>query len=171
VSAPRPNANLAGVTPLERPPIRQSIVVRQGIERTFSTFVSRIGQWWPTIPFSFGQHSIVSVTFETRLGGRIYETREDGSVVEWGTVLDWSPPQRFVMSWNITGVPTDVEVSFTGESDTTTRVDLEHRGWERLTEAQLGDDCALPGGYLGGSFTRGWAVILDRFAMAVEASS
>ena len=164
-------AHLATVTPLARPPIRQSIVVRQDRERTFETFVRRIGDWWPFTPFSFGAEHVVRVDFEEHLGGRIYEVWDDGTERDWGRVLDWQPPERFVMSWNITGEPTDVELRFTALDGASTRVDLEHRGWERLTEAQLGEDCALPGGYLGGSFTRGWAIILDRFIASAEGQS
>ncbi len=51
--------------------------------------------------------------------------------------------------------------------DLLTRVDVEHRGWERLTEEQLRAACAMPGGYEGGAFTAGWAHILACFAEAV----
>lgn len=68
------------------------------------------------------------------------------------------------MTWNITGEPTDVELLSNG----TTRVDLEHRGWERLIEAQLEKDCAVPSACLGGSFTRGWRTILGQFTIAAE---
>lgn len=158
----------ASVIPLVRPPIRQSIVVRQHRDRTFETFVRRIGDWWPLAPFSWGTDRIDHVEFEEHRGGRIYEIWDDGTERDWGRVLEWTPPEVFVMSWNITGEPTDVELRFTALDDGSTRVDLEHRGWERLTEAQLGEDCALPGGYLGGSFTRGWTAILDRFIAAAE---
>lgn len=162
------HAQEAAVTPFARPPIRQSIQVRQQRDRTFLTFVRRIAEWWPLIPFSSGASRVVRVAFEERVGGRIYEVWDDGAERDWGRVEEWEPPERFVMTWNITGEPTDVELRFTQLDDGTTRVDLEHRGWERLTEAQLGEDCALPGGYLGGSFTRGWATILGRFTVAAE---
>jgi hypothetical protein len=49
---------------------------------------------------------------------------------------------------------------------------VEHRGWEALTEEQLGADCVLPGGYTGGSYAHGWALILGRlgtvFDLAVQ---
>ena len=45
-----------------------------------------------------------------------------------------------------------------------TRVSVEHRGWEQLTEEQLAKDCALPGGYLGGAHREGWARILGCLA-------
>jgi hypothetical protein len=158
----------ANVIPMERPPIRQSIVVRQERDRTFSTFVRRIGEWWPLTPFSWGTGRVVRVEFEQRLSGRIYEVWDDGTERDWGRVIAWHPPESFVMTWNITGEPTDVELQFTALDDGTTRVDLEHRGWDRLTEAQLGEDCALPGGYLGGSFERGWRTILGRLITAAE---
>ena len=44
-----------------------------------------------------------------------------------------------------------------------TRVAVEHRGWESLTEEQLGEDCAAPGGYASGAYSRGWALVLERF--------
>ena len=162
------DAQRTNVIPLERPPIRQSIVVRQTRERTFDAFVRSIGDWWPLVPFSMGADRIVRVEFEQRLDGRIYEVWDDGTERDWGRVIEWQPPERFVMTWNITGEPTDVELSFTALDDGTTRVDLEHRGWDRLTEAQLGEDCALPGGYLGGSFERGWRTILGAFVTAAE---
>lgn len=51
-----------------------------------------------------------------------------------------------------------------------TRVELEDRGWERLTEAELTQDCALPVGYDGGAFHDGWQHILECFKSAVEAN-
>jgi uncharacterized protein YndB with AHSA1/START domain len=156
------------VSALVRPPIRQSIVVHQRRDKTFETFVGRIGEWWPLTPFSTGTSRVVRVRFEEHVGGRVYEIWDDGTERDWGRVLDWEPPERFVMTWNITGEPTDVELRFTALEDGTTQVDLEHRGWERLTDAQLGKDCALPGGYLGGSFNRGWTIILGRFTALAE---
>ena len=38
------------------------------------------------------------VTFEPRQGGRVYETWQDGTEVDWGEVLVWAPPERFVMT-------------------------------------------------------------------------
>ena len=49
-----------------------------------------------------------------------------------------------------------------------TRVTVEHRGWEALTEEQLATDCALPGGYSSGAYSQGWATILARLARAVH---
>jgi hypothetical protein len=52
-----------------------------------------------------------------------------------------------------------------------TRVSVEHRSWERLTHEQLAKDCALPGGYLGGSYQEGWTRILGCLAAASGGAS
>jgi uncharacterized protein YndB with AHSA1/START domain len=154
------------VLALKRPPVRQSVMVRSDRQHTFDTFVRTLGTWWPVTPFSSGQDRVRAVTFERREGGRIYETWEDGTEVDWGEVLAWEPPARFVMSWNMTPVPTEIELTFTELGPALTRVAVEHRGWERLTQEQIERDCVLPGGYLGGSYEKGWALILGRFAAA-----
>jgi hypothetical protein len=158
----------AEVIELRRPPVRQSTLVASTLEHTFEVFVREIGSWWPLQPFSIGQDRIRAVTFERALGGRVFETWDDGTIREWGHVLYWQPPERFAMSWNITGTPTEVELRFIAEAADRTRVELEHRGWDRLTEAQLSEACALPGGYLGGSFSAGWTRILNQFTKAAE---
>jgi uncharacterized protein YndB with AHSA1/START domain len=111
------------------------------------------------------------VTFEQRQGGRVYETWQDGTEADWGQVLAWEPPERFVMSWNMTSVVTQVELTFASLGPQLTRVAVEHRGWEQLTDEQLGRDCALPGGYLGGAYREGWARILGCLAVATEGKS
>jgi uncharacterized protein YndB with AHSA1/START domain len=152
----------AVVTPLRRPPVRQSVVVRAPQRRTFDTFVRTIGAWWPVQPFSSGKDRVRAVTVERRRGGRVYETWADGSEVTWGELLTWEPPERFVMTWTMTPAATEVELMFAALGPRLTRVTVEHRGWEALTEEQLGEDCALPGGYTDGSYAAGWALILGR---------
>src|SRR5216683_2133244 len=71
------------VTVLRRPPIRQSTLVRSSVRHTFDTFVRTIGTWWPVNPFSAGQDRVRDVTFEQRPGGRVYETWQDGTQIDW----------------------------------------------------------------------------------------
>jgi uncharacterized protein YndB with AHSA1/START domain len=158
------------VTALRRPPVRQSTLVRSDIQHTFSVFVREIGTWWPVRPFSVGTDRVRQVTLEQRDGGRVFETWTDGSTHDWGTLLQWEPPSRFVMTWNLTGAPTEVELRFAALGPQLTRVSVEHRGWEALSEADLAKACALPGGYLGGSFNTGWARILGCLVAAVDAA-
>lgn len=151
------------VVPLRRPPVRQDTVVRSDVDHTFDAFVRTMGVWWPR-RFSAGGDRVRDVTVERRIGGRVYETWADGTVVEWGELLDWEPPHRFTMTWRGTPAPTEVELTFTALGPSLTRVALEHRGWEALSDAQLAQDCALPGGYRGGAYNQGWATILAAFA-------
>jgi uncharacterized protein YndB with AHSA1/START domain len=160
----RPEAST--VTALRRPPVRQSVLVRSDRQHTFDTFVATIGTWWPVNPFSAGKDRVRDVTLERRPGGRVYETWDDGTEFDWGEVLAWEPPARFVMTWNMTSVVTEVELTFAELGPALTRVAVEHRGWEQLTDEQLAEDCALPGGYTGGAYREGWALILGRLAAA-----
>ena len=159
------------VTALRRPPVRQSALVRAGRQQTFDTFVDTIGAWWPVNPFSAGKDRVRDVTVDKRPGGRVYETWDDGTEADWGEVLAWSPPERFAMTWAIVSVLTAVELTFTELGPALTRVSVVHSGWEKLSDEQLAEDCALPGGYLGGAFDKGWAIILGRLAAAVEGTA
>ena len=156
-------------TTLRRPPVRQSVLVRAPLRHTFGTFVRTIGIWWPVRPFSAGKDQVRDIALEQRRGGRVYEIWDDGTEVVWGELATWTPPDGFVMSWQGTPVPTEVELSFTALGPELTRVAVEHRGWEALTEEQLGEDCALPGGYSSGGYAIGWARILGCFATTLAA--
>lgn len=167
--APEPGTAQAGaVTFLRPPPVRQSTIVRSDIEHTFDAFVRTIGAWWPADPFSAGQDRVRDIVIERRPGGRVFERWADGTEVDWGELLAWEPPARFSMTWLQTPVPTEVELSFTALGPALTRITVEHRGWEALTEEQLAQDCALPGGYRAGSYSAGWAQILSRAAAALS---
>lgn len=166
-------ASTAGPTPPQEtpvrshPPVHQSTIVRSDVEHTFEAFVRMIGSWWPVEPLSVGGARVRDVTVEQRLGGRVYETWDDGTTLDWGEVVGWEPPSRFVMTWMNTPAPTEVELGFTALGPGLTRVTVEHRGWENLTAEQLGEDCAEPGGYLAGAYSGGWLLVLERLAGAV----
>jgi len=113
-------------------PIQKSIVVSCPPQRAFEVFTREIGSWWPIHEFRLADKEITEVVFEEKVGGRIFERHADGSEDEWGHVLAWEPPGRFVMSWFPTRTETDtteLEVRFTPEGEGT-RVELDHRGWE-----------------------------------------
>jgi uncharacterized protein YndB with AHSA1/START domain len=149
------------VTSMQRPPIRQSTVVRSNAEHTFDVFVRTLDQWWPLRTHSLGQEQIVDVTFEERVGGRVYETWADGQTRIWGTLLAWEPPKRFVMTWNIIEPNvTEVELTFRELGPALTRVQVEHRGWEKLSEEQLKN--------VRGDYSGGWTYILRLFAEACQ---
>jgi len=159
------------VTVLRRPPVRQSTLVRASAQHTFTTFVTTIGAWWPAQPFSAGKDRVREITVEQRQGGRVYETWDDGTDVDWGTLVTWQPPERFAMTWTGTPARTEVEFTFAALGPALTRVTVEHRCWEALTDEQLAEDCALPGGYASGAYSRGWATILASLARAVTSGA
>lgn len=116
------------------PPLETSVLVRCDPARAFEAFTAEIHQWWPLRSHSVAQAKARSVAIEPRIGGRIYETEEDGSIHEWGRVISWSPPTRFSMTWHpgrAADPHTVVELSFAAEGGAT-RVRLVHRGWETL---------------------------------------
>jgi hypothetical protein len=151
------------VRQLRRPPIRQSTVVRSDVAHTFDAFVRTIGAWWPVQTHSMGQERVAGVVFERELGGRIYETWDDGGESTWGHVLAWDPPNGFTMTWDILPGETEVQLSFRALGPALTRVEVEHRGWERLTDEQFAQLPTARGGY-----SEGWKLILATFARTQE---
>lgn len=155
---------------LATPPVRQSTTVRASVERTFDVFVDELGAWWPVDPFSRGGSARIRVVdVERRLGGAVREIWHDGTTHVWGELAAWDPPHGFTMSWLLTPVATEVELTFRPLGPSLTRVDVEHRGWERMSADELSAACALPEGYVGGSYHRGWGVILGELARHASA--
>ena len=122
----------ASVRRLQRPPIRQSVLVQSDINHTFGAFVRTIAHWWPVALFSSGKEAVRDILVEERLGGRISEIWEDGTVVVWGEILRWDPPLRFLMTWSGTPATTEVEFTFLALGPALTRVTVEHRGWDSI---------------------------------------
>ncbi|MEO8424496.1 MAG: SRPBCC family protein [Actinomycetota bacterium] len=148
-------------------PIHATVTVRRTPEDAFRVFTKEMGSWWPLQALSMAEDSedrvkAESVVFEEREGGRVYEVMSDGTEGMWATILAWDPPRRLVLAWkpNLTdNPPTELEVTFTADGDGT-RVDLEHRGWERLgamaEEARAG-------------YGENWNGVLALFVGAAEA--
>ncbi len=141
-------------------PVRQSVKVRRPIEAAFEFFTRDIGSWWP-VDTHHARGQVIAVVFEGRVGGRIYERCADGETAEWGEVLRWEPPTRVAFTWLPTrsrgAAATEVDVRFIAEGPATTRVELEHRGWERL-----GDRAEE----IRTSYLNGWPGVMRRFALA-----
>jgi hypothetical protein len=81
-----------------------------------------------------GDSGIV-VVLEDGVGGRIYERAPDGVEHDWGEVTVWKPPTRLAYLWHLRqdrADATEVEVRFVSQGDAGTRIEIEHRGWERL---------------------------------------
>jgi uncharacterized protein YndB with AHSA1/START domain len=144
--------------------VSTQVVVEAPIERAFSVFTERFGDFKPPEHNLLGAPIVESV-FEPRVGGHIYDRAVDGSECRWARVLVYEPPERVVFSWDISPqwqIETDpantseVEVRFVAETAQRTRVELEHRnidrhgpGWETIAEGVKGDG--------------GWPLYFDRY--------
>jgi uncharacterized protein YndB with AHSA1/START domain len=157
-------------SPVSATAIRHEVVVDAPIERAFSVFTDGLGTFKPP------EHNMLSVAiaetvFESHVGGHIYDRGVDGSECRWARVLAYEPPDRVVISWDISPqwqVETDpektseVEVRFTADGPDRTRVELEHRhldrhgdGWEAVRE--------------GVDSEGGWPTYLRRYADVISA--
>jgi uncharacterized protein YndB with AHSA1/START domain len=145
--------------------VRASIVVEAPIEKAFSVFTEGFGRFKPP-EHNLLEADIAETVFEWRVGGHVYDRGVDGSECRWARVLAYEPPNRVVISWDISPqwrLETDlektseVEVRFVAESPERTRLELEHRnlerhgeGWEGVREGVAGEE--------------GWPLYLRRFA-------
>ena len=105
-------------------------------DRAFSLWAEQTTRWWPHA-HSVSAERGLTVTFEPRPGGRIFERTPGGAEHDWGEVLAWEPPHRLVYLWHLRfdrADATEVEVTFAPHPDDAARtaVTILHRGWERL---------------------------------------
>jgi uncharacterized protein YndB with AHSA1/START domain len=149
--------------------VRAAIVVDAPLERAFSVFTGGFGSFKPT------EHNLLAVeiaetVFEPRVGGYLYDRGVDGSECRWARVLAYEPPNRVVISWDISPqwqLETDlektseVEVRFVAEAPERTRVELEHRNLDRHGEGWEGER-------EGVASAGGWPLYLQRFAEVVK---
>jgi uncharacterized protein YndB with AHSA1/START domain len=149
--------------------VRRQVVVDAPIEKAFSVFTDRFGDFKPP------EHNLLAApiahtVFEPRVGGHIYDRAVDGSECRWARVLAYEPPERVVFSWDISPqwqieadpeLTSEVEVRFVAETPTRTRVELEHRnldrhgpGWQSVADGVESDD--------------GWPLYLARFSTLMQ---
>jgi uncharacterized protein YndB with AHSA1/START domain len=69
-------------------------------ERAFELWAELTTMWWPHGHSVSGEPGL-TVTFEPRPGGRIYERTPAGEEHDWGEVLDWEPPHRLRYLWHL----------------------------------------------------------------------
>jgi uncharacterized protein YndB with AHSA1/START domain len=152
--------------------VRKQIVVEATVERAFTVFTERFGDFKPP-EHNMLASPIAETVFEARVGGHIYDRGVDGSECRWARVLAYEPPDRVVFSWDISPQwqietepdnVSEVEVRFVAETPERTRVELEHRnidrhgpGWEAITDGVEGE--------------AGWPLYLVRYAALVAEGS
>ncbi len=142
-------------------PIRLSFEVECAPEHAFEVWTSRIDQWWPADHTVSGDDD-ATVFLERRTGGRIFERTPSGVEHDWGEVTVWEPPTRLGYLWHLRrdrADATEVEIQFIDRGDATTRVEIEHRGWEAL--GAQGEDWRDRN-------RGGWATLLPHFVSATR---
>jgi hypothetical protein len=78
------------------------------------------------------------IVLEGGVGGRIYERTAEGTEHDWGEVTVWKPPTTLTYLWHLRrdrADATEVEIRFLTQGAAATRIEIEHRGWERLGSA------------------------------------
>lgn len=143
-------------------PVVRTIDVEVPVEKAFKVFTEGIGTWWPLQVHGVYLERAETAVFEPRVGGRVIERSTSGEESSWADVLEFEAPLRFVLAWrpNTARPPTRLEVTFTA-TDTGTRVELVHTGWELL-----GADAEE----VRSRYSEGWVATLERFAQAVSPS-
>lgn len=145
--------------------VRSEVVVDAPIERAFRVFTEDFGAIKPP------EHNILGVelaatVFEPRAGGRVFDRGVDGSECDWASVLAYEPPDRVVLGWHINprwqidsdpARASEVEVRFVAEGAQRTRIELEHRNFERHGDGweAVRDGVGSEGG---------WPLYLQRYA-------
>jgi uncharacterized protein YndB with AHSA1/START domain len=145
--------------------VKQSIVVEAPIAHAFKVFTEGFGRFKPA-EHNMLRVAIAETVFEPHVGGYLYDRGVDGSTCRWARVLAYEPPNRVLLSWNISPqwqIETDPdkssewEVRFIAETAHRTRVELEHRklerhgeGWEGVRDGVAGD--------------QGWPLYLRRYS-------
>jgi hypothetical protein len=104
------------------------------LAEAFRAWTERIDEWWPRAR-TVGGEAVARIVLEAAVGGRLYERWHDGREHAWATVTAWDPPERLGLAW-IDGdaAGTEVAVSFTAAGPASTRVTIEHGGFERIAD-------------------------------------
>ncbi|MGN6793532.1 MAG: SRPBCC domain-containing protein [Streptosporangiaceae bacterium] len=129
----------------------------------FRVWTSRMSTWWPP------DHTVTGhperVVLQGDVGGRIYERTADGAEHDWGEVTVWQPPSRLAYLWHLgidRAIATEVDIRFVARGETATRIEIEHRGWERLGDAASS---------WREQNVAGWQSLLPHFRAAAEKSA
>jgi hypothetical protein len=140
--------------------LRMSFDVACSAEHAFSTWTGRFGSWWPS-DHTMSRNADAAVVLQAWLGGRIYERTPDGREHDWGKITVWEPPARLAYLWHLgrdQKDATEVEICFLAQGPASTRIEIEHRGWDRLQDAESWRDRNQVG----------WQTLIPHFLSAAE---
>ena len=148
--------------------VRREVTVQAPVERAFEVFTEKMHTWWPREESHNVGPTPADAVMEPFEGGRCYSRAYDGTETDWGRVVEWDPPTRVLFAWLLTpqwqfepdaSKTSEVEVSFASDGEGRTRVELEHRAFERYAEGgdAMREQVSRPGG---------WTVLLDLYSQA-----
>ena len=131
--------------------IRKTVTVPLPMEKAFRLFTDGAGSWWPVASHSIEGDKVDDVVFDAD-AKRVYERTSDGTEHDWADILVWEPPSGFRLGWRVdpNSAGTEVEVRFSPEGEGT-RVELEHRGWEKCGPGERS------------SYDGGWEYVLGQY--------
>ena len=140
-------------------PITQVYRLRCTAEHAFATYAGRIGEWWDP-RYTANPETLLGVTIEPRVGGRVYATHSDVGEHDWGEVTVWEAGRRLVYTSALAQDaqhPSEITVEFAPDGSGC-KVEFAHGGWTEANvavRAKFGD----------------WRVLLDRFAALADAGA
>jgi uncharacterized protein YndB with AHSA1/START domain len=153
------------MTQTETTVVRNTITVDAPLERAFAVFTERFDDIKPH-EHNLLASPIAQTVFEPRVAGYIVDRAVDGTECRWARVLVFEPPRRVVFTWDIGPTwqletdpdnASEVDVRFIAETESRTRIELEHRHIDRH-----GPGWQAVAGGVGGD--QGWPLYLSRYA-------
>jgi uncharacterized protein YndB with AHSA1/START domain len=139
--------------------VRSSVTVALPRREAFRLFTERVATWWPLESHSVFGDEATGLQLEPHVGGRFYETTDDGRTSEWGAVTEWQPDERLALTWYPGQSPehaTQLSISF-HEVSGGTRLDLVHTGWDARGADAL---------KIAKNYQVGWEIVLGRYIAA-----
>jgi uncharacterized protein YndB with AHSA1/START domain len=138
--------------------------------RAFEVVTREYASWVPEGQY-MSPEKPAAVVLEPRAGGRWFERSKDGAEIPWGSVLAFEPSSRLLLGWHLNSQwqfvadpkqASEIEVRFIADGPNKTRVELEHRAFERH-----GAEAEAIRGAVGSP--DGWPKTMERFASAANA--
>jgi uncharacterized protein YndB with AHSA1/START domain len=149
--------------------ITVDVVVAVPVARAFDRFTRGLGDWWPR-EYTWSGEVLETIGMDPRAGGSCFEIGPHGFRCDWGRVLEWEPPSRVLLAWQVSPrrepVPdprqaSAVTVRFSADGPQRTRVVLVHDAFERHGEEGAAYRAAM-------ASPQGWPFILQRYAEAAS---
>lgn len=146
-------------------PIRRSVVLSRSTREAYVLLTDRLSDWWPR-DFTWSRERLAAIVIEPFAGGRCYERDSEGFTCDFGRVLVADPSERVVFRWQIApsrapepdpAKASEVEIGLYALGPSSTRVDIEHRSFERHGEGAEA--------YRAG-MEQGWDVLVEHLARA-----